>query len=289
MPAQPRTPRKTDAPDPQGIRLLRSLVGEGRYIFDMAEAKEAARKLGISEAYLREALFRLAKTDWVKRLRKGLYATTGSISPEAQVHPFAIATRLVTPSAIGHWSALSHHGLTEQLPRAVSAMTTSKVLTPGMRRGKKEKGARKHGWWVLGVRYEYVTVKKEHFFGVEEVWVDQAFRVPIADKERVALDLFAMPKLFGGLGEGLGILEEHGKDLDLEKLVRYALRYGKVSVSKRLGWCLERTGARAKLLRPLRDLPIEGFRILDPTRPKRGSCDKRWMVLDNLTSGKEAS
>ena len=266
-----------------GLSLLRELAGEGNLIFDVAAAKKAAKRVRMPASYLSEALSRLSRTEWLKRLRRGLYATSGTIAGGLQVHPFAIATRLVAPSAISHWSAMSHHGLTEQIPRHVTAMTTTKVITPSMRRGAGRCPG-KHTWDVLGVRYEYVVVRQGHYFGIEEVWVDQAFKVPMTDKERTALEAFISPGFFGGLSQGIAILEEHRGDLDLEKLVKHALTYGKASVIKRLGWALEECGAPEKSLRPLRNVPVSGFRILDPTRPKRGQCIARWMVQDNVTN-----
>ncbi len=44
-----------------------------------------------------------------------------------------IATSLVSPSAIAHFSALAHHGLTDQIPQVISAITTRKVVVPSMR------------------------------------------------------------------------------------------------------------------------------------------------------------
>ena len=84
-----------------------------------------------------------------------------------------------------------------------------------------------------------MIVKSEFFFGIEEVWVDQDFKVPVTDKERTMLGGFASPRMFGGMGEVLGILEQHVGEFDIEKLVAYALRYGKSSVIKRVGWALE--------------------------------------------------
>lgn len=135
------------------------------------------------------------------------------------------------------------------------------------------------------MEYEYYTVAADRFFGIEEVWVDEHFRIPIYDRERSLLDGFAAPRLFGGLAEALGILEEHSGELDLEKLVRYALRYGKASVAKRLGWALDRAGAPRRVTAPLAKLPMDGARVLDPTRPREGKYDERWMVQENLSRG----
>lgn len=277
-----------------GVKLLRELAGRGSFIFTTEDAKAVAADLAIPETYLPQLLSKLATGGWLLRLRRGLYAGMGKLPGEVEVHPFAVATNLVAPSAISHWSALHHHGLTEQVPRQVTASTPKKVVTPSMRggsalrqRGEGSSGrdAGRHTWDINGVEYEYYTVTSDRFFGIEEVWVDEHFRIPIYDKERSLLDGFAAPRLFGSLSEALGILEEHAGDLDLEKLAQYALRYGKASVAKRLGWALDRTGAPRRVTAPLARLPMDGVRVLDPTRPRGGRYNERWMVQENLSAG----
>jgi len=278
-----------------GVKLLRELAGRGFFIFTTEDAKAVAADLAIPETYLPQLLSKLAASGWLLRLRRGLYAGMGKLPGEVEVHPFAVATNLVSPSAISHWSALHHHGLTEQVPRRVTASAPKKVVTPSMRAASSQnremeerlagRQAGRHTWEVNGVEYEYYTVAADRFFGIEEVWVDEHFRVPIYDKERSLLDGFAAPRLFGGLSEALGILEEHAGELDLEKLAQYALRYGKASVAKRLGWALDRAGVPRRVTAPLAKLPMEGMRLLDPTRPRGGKYDERWMVQENLSAG----
>ncbi|MFA6222538.1 MAG: type IV toxin-antitoxin system AbiEi family antitoxin domain-containing protein [Desulfomonilaceae bacterium] len=269
----------------KGLNLLQVLADQGLFIFTVGEAKTAAAKIGISDNYLSQVLSHLSQAGWIIRLRRGLYAGTGSLPGGVQVHPFAVATRMVEPSAISHWSAMSHHGFTDQIPHIVTAFTPQKVVTPTMRESKVKK-AGKHAWDIWGAKYEYVTVIPDHFFGIEDVWVDERFRIPITDKERTILETFVSPRLFGGIGEALATLEGHIHELDLEKLVGYAVRYGKASAIKRLGWALERLGAPSEFVDPLEKIPIKGFRLLDPTRPRRGPYDKRWMIQNNFLGEK---
>src|SRR5437763_5876788 len=268
----------------EGLRLLERLASEGHYVFTPSEARAASGELGIEESYVEDLLPRLAESGWITRLRRGLYVGTGRLPGHADVHPFVVATRLVQPSAISYWSAMQHHGLTEQLPHSVTAMTPAKVITPSMRAGGKRRTGEKHAWEIGGNRYEYVTVKPGHFFGIEEVWIDRQFLVPVTDRERTVLEGFIFPRYFGGTGEVLGILEEHLNELDLAKLVGYALRYGKGAAAKRLGWALEQLEASEDVFAPLLELPMSGYRALDPRRISRGKCDSRWQIIENLTA-----
>jgi predicted transcriptional regulator of viral defense system len=265
----------------QGTRLLQGLINKGKLIFDMAEAKETAKQLNIPVEQLPVLLHHLAKDEWIIRLKRGLYAGSGKLPGGTIINPFVIATRLVDPGAISHWSAMNHHGLTEQLPRNVTVMTTQKVYTPSMR-SKNKKSGQKHGREIDGVRVEYVTVKATHYFGIEQIWIDQHFKISITDKERTLLEGFSSPRSFGSLSEILGILEEHLGELDVDKLIAYALQYDNIAVVKRLGWALEHLGIDADRLQQLRDYPATGYRLLDPTKPKRGKYESRWMIQNNL-------
>jgi len=275
-----------------GIRLLQELAARGLFIFSIEEAKMVAGDLGIDEGYGPQLLSQLVTGGWLRRLRRGLYAGLGRLPGWVDVHPFAVATRLVSPAAISHWSALHHHGLTEQVPRHVTASTPRKVVTPSMRapsaaqrrEGRKagEEGG-KHLWETNGVAYEYFTVTRDRFFGIEEIWVDEHFRVPIYDKERSLLDGFVAPRVFGSLSEPLGILEEHLGSLDLEKMVGYAVRLGKASIARRLGWALDRLGVPSRVTDPLVRIPMDGVKVLDPTRPYEGRDDDQWMIRENVS------
>ncbi len=129
----------------KGLRLLQELANQGLFIFTVVDARATAVGLGISDNYLSQVLSHLSHAGWIIRLRRGLYAGTGSLPGGVQVHPFAVATRLVEPSAISHWSAMSYHGFTDQIPHIVTAFTPQKVVTPTMRESKGKKAGSTRG------------------------------------------------------------------------------------------------------------------------------------------------
>lgn len=266
----------------QGMRLLRQLFLRGNRIFNMQDAKSAASLENIPHNQLNKILSSLAKHGRVLRLRRGLYVSIGLLPDQIHTHPFAISSYLIQPSAISHWSALQHHGLTEQIPQIVTASTPSKVVTPSMREKQFKQRKTKHVWEINDVRYEYITIQQKHFFGIEKIWLDEYFQIPVTDKERTLLDVFIYPKMFGGMGEALGILETSLATINISKLVDYAIKYDKKSVSKRLGWALEYFGIPTQQLEPLLNVSIEYYCRLDPSAPATGACDKRWMIQNNL-------
>lgn len=266
----------------QGIRLLRQLFLRGKRIFNMRDAEVAASLEKIPPNQLRKILSNLAKHGQLLRLRRGLYVSIGLLPEQTNTHPFVISAYLIQPSAISHWSALQHHGLTEQIPQIITASTPSKVVTPSMREKQSHKLKSKHAWIIDGIRYEYINIQQKHFFGLEKIWLDEYFQVKITDKERTLLDVFIYPRMFGGIGEALGILENSLATINIQKLVDYAIQYDKKSVAKRLGWALEYFGVPAKQIESLLKVPINYYCRLDPSAPATGPCDKRWMIQNNL-------
>ena len=263
----------------EGMALLRSLANRGQAVFTVPDAREVADEAGVAPSYLKVVLRRLRESGWIQRIKRGTYAMTGGmpgLPPE--LHPFAVGMALVDPCVISGWAALNHHGLTEQIPRIVSLTTPKRIATPAMRGAVQTAPST---WRVAEHEFEIVSVVPAHFFGYEETWLGEA-RVKIFDRERALLDCFALPRRFGGVSEGLAIVEQHLRELDVKHLVAHAQHYGKDAVIKRIGYALELAGADPSLLDPLRRHPVKGYRLLDPTKPKRGRRDGRWGLQDNL-------
>lgn len=265
----------------EGMALLRSLTDRGQAIFTVADARDAAEEAGIGPSYLKVVLRKLREAGWIQRIKRGTYAMTGGLPGlPPELHPFAVGAALVEPCAISGWAALNHHGLTEQIPRVISLTTPKRIATPAMRGAVQTAPS---VWRVDEHDFEIVSVVPSHFFGYEQDWVGEA-RVNIFDRERALLDCFALPRRFGGVSEGFGIVDQHLHELDLDRLVAHAQRYGTDAVIKRVGYALELAGASETTIEPLRRHPVKGYRLLDPTKPKRGKRDNRWGLQDNLRS-----
>lgn len=266
-----------------GVALAKALATAGLYIFHTDDALRLAPS-GVSPTQVPYLLKVLTDAGWLIRLRRGLYAGTGHLPGGVDVPPFVLATALVTPSAIAYWSALSYHDLTDQVPLVVTVVTPRKVVTPSMRvAGEHDK---RHTWRVAGVDCRFVTVSEQRYaIGLEWAWFAERFRASITDRERTVLDLFAMPRLFGGVSEGLAVLERALTTLDLEKIIAYALRYRSTTLAKRLGWALEQSGVELSVLVPLQQVPASSYGLLDPGAPRRGRHDRRWKLIINLAAG----
>jgi predicted transcriptional regulator of viral defense system len=261
-----------------GIELLRKLAAQGDRVFTTERARELAPDAGLSEGYLHQALHHLARSGWLVRLRKGLYALSSTVLGVTPAHEFEVAMTLVSPAAISHWSALHYHGLTEQAPRKVFVLTTTDASVPRVRSTTVKRIS--NGYPIGDTVYQFVQVKPERYFGVEKVWIGEA-RVRVTDPERTLLDGLSMPQYCGDFAEVLHAFEVRGKHLDVERIVQYACQLD-TATAKRLGWVLQLQGIDPARLDPLLKLPIEGYRKLDPTGPRKGPYNRHWMIQENL-------
>jgi predicted transcriptional regulator of viral defense system len=174
---------------------------------------------------------------------------------------------LVSPAAVAYWSALNHHGMTEQIPRTVFVQTNHPV-----RRRPKE---------ALGFSFKVVSVSPKKFFGVVRDWINEQPFV-ITDKEKTIVDGLDLPKYVGGVGEIAKALKQAWEELDEAKLREYAARIGNSAVGKRMGYLMEALGfGDPEELRKAISL-APGFSPLDPTLPKRGKHNRRWGLLINV-------
>jgi predicted transcriptional regulator of viral defense system len=212
---------------------------------------------------------RLERKGWIRRIKRGRFAVIPLSSGESratQLHEFLIAMELVSPAAIAYWSALNHHGMTEQIPRTVFVATNHHV----------QKSTRE----TLGITFQVICVQPKKFFGIETDWInEQPFS--ITDKEKTIIDGLDLPKYVGGVGEIAKALAQSWNELNEEKLREYAAKIGNTAVGKRLGFLMEALGlGNPESLRKSLSFGA-GFSSLDPTLPKKGKHSRRWGLLIN--------
>ncbi|OYT34075.1 hypothetical protein B6U96_13865 [Archaeoglobales archaeon ex4484_92] len=225
--------------------------------------EEAAKISGIDRNVLKVILSRLEKKWWVERIEKGKYMVIplGARKGEYTLNEFVIGSLLVDPSVIAYWSALNYHGLTEQIPATVFVQTTS-------RKKKRELE-------IFGVRYRIVRIKKEKFFGIERVWLDE-FQVNVTDREKTIVDCLDKPGLCGGVIEVAKALK-HG-EFDFERLSEYAVKIGNSGVVRRLGYLCDVLDIHIDLPK----IKARNYLLLDPTMPKKGETNGKWRLITNF-------
>lgn len=255
----------------QQLMLLRQLGEGGHRIWSCERAREILAETSV--AYVNQILHHLVRSGWLLRLRRGLYALSQDVFQGAPIHEFELAMALVQPAAISHWSALSVHGLTEQVPREVVVLTTQGHTVPRVdgRSGLIEVG---------GYDFRFCRVGQVSFFGFETVWRGDS-AISVTDPERTLLDGLCRPHLCGDFGVVWQAFEQRIDSMDIEKICSYAKQLG-VTTAKRLGWVLDKLGVNSPLLSELAEMPIRGYRPLDASGERLGSCNSRWHIIENL-------
>jgi predicted transcriptional regulator of viral defense system len=217
----------------------------------------------------RQFLERLQTKGWIKRIKRGRFAVIPLSSGEnrsPQLHEFIVAMELVSPAAIAYWSALNHHGMTEQLPRTVFVATNHPVRRPP---GE-----------VLGVSYKVISLRPEKFFGIIKDWLNE-MPFMVTDREKTIVDGLDLPQYVGGVAEIVKVLSIGWTQLDESKLRKYAAKIGNSAVAKRLGFLMETLGlGNVEVFRKAVTL-ASGFSPLDPTLPRHGKYNRRWGLLIN--------
>jgi len=238
-----------------------------RPIFSTQEARRLLERKGTD--YTPQFLERLERKGWIRRIQRGRFAVIPLSSGQErtpQLHEYLVGMQLVTPAAIAYWSALNHHGMTEQLTRTVYLATNHPVY-------------RSHRQ-ALGISFQIVSVQPAKFFGIMPDWVnEQSFR--ITDREKTIIDGLDLPKYVGGIGEIAKAISGSWSRLNEAKLREYAGKIGNSAVAKRLGFLMEALElGDPEALR--KTVPLaSGFSSLDPTLPERPKYNRRWGLMVN--------
>jgi predicted transcriptional regulator of viral defense system len=238
-------------------------------------AGELIRPLRLTRMQERELFRRLARGRLIARVRPGLFVIPaqlplgGSWSPDE-----ALALETLMQDRQGRYqicgpNAFSRYGFDEQVPTRVYAYNN------------RISGERTVG----SVALTLIKVGEERLGEIEEVRTAEGRIVPYASRVRTLVDAVYDWSRFGSLPRGYDWIRSEltcGRVTPTE-LVRVTLRYGDVGTVRRTGALLEREGVNAAILCRLERAlkPSSGLIPWIPTRPKRGTVDRRWGVVWN--------
>ncbi|WP_194848597.1 type IV toxin-antitoxin system AbiEi family antitoxin domain-containing protein [Candidatus Neptunochlamydia vexilliferae] len=185
---------RKNIPENPASTVVKELAEARIRVFSPETFRNHAKKFGFEGASTANALSRLTKQGWLIRLRKGLYALGPSMTGQTPIHEFEIAMGVAQEGAIAYWTALHFHELTDQIPKIIYTMTTQAGKVPHRHKGN-------YGTCEIeGVRYRFVLVNPENFFGLEKIWVGET-RIAITDLEKTLIDALGKPHLCGGIGQ----------------------------------------------------------------------------------------
>lgn len=188
----------------------------------------------------------LKKKNAINKIKNGLFAFT-------DINEFILATAIHYPSYISFWSALSYYKLTDNMPRKIFIATT-----------RYSKGIND---------FKYVTLSKKRFFGYIKIG-----DVVIAEKEKAIIDSLLFPKYSGGVKEIIKCTKSGLKELDMKKLIEYAIKTESKAVLRRLGFILESIQYKAKHLKEIRKKIGKGYELLDPSLNRKNNLNREWLL-----------
>lgn len=212
---------------------------------------DAARILKKSPEYSRLYLHRLKSRKLLFEVERGKYTLS--------THPFVVASNMVFPAYLSFLAALSHHGLTTQMPRVLHVVSL-KARTP---------------LTYGGARARFVCFSQKRFFGYKREGMGDSFAF-IAEPEKAIVDSLFMPR-YCPISESFSAIKT-GK-ISAGLMTGYGLRMGSGVVAKRLGYMLEAAGLGDHPA--LRANQSRRMDALNPNMPLRGERNRKWNLIIN--------
>ena len=164
---------------------------------------------GVSASTVYKQITRWVSSGKLIQLRRGIYVIARPYR-EKQPHPFLIANKLKKASYISLQSALEHYGIIPEYVPVITSITT----------GRTEKITSKLG------RFQFRHLKKELFWGYQELEISRDTRVFIALPEKGLLDLVYLTEQADSM-EYLEELRLQNTDkINKDTLIDYAKKYG---------------------------------------------------------------
>ena len=247
-------------------RLLSHLAAEGHQIISIDDIEAT---LEVTSNTAREIASRLTEKGWLDRLLPGKYLIIPLAAGKEAVyttHEYLIASHVAEPMYIGYYSALSHHGLTKQVPRTVY------VVTPTRAQSRE----------IHGVPYQVATVTERKFFGYESTSIEGT-AVNVADLEKTLVDCADHPEYCGGvreLAKAMVVADE--QDCSWATVGEYLQRLDNGAATKRIVYLADQLNIDLPTREALVESFTSGYSLLDPTRSEQGTYDSAYRLRINV-------
>jgi predicted transcriptional regulator of viral defense system len=248
-------------------RESRALSQLARRNQEIITIDDLATVLDTTYAAAKATASRLTQNGWLTRLKPGLYLIVplaAGANPQYTAHEFYIASHLVDPMYISFWSALNHHGFTEQVPRSVYVATTK----------------RRPDRTVHDVPYHLVTLADRKFFGYEQYAIG-SHSVAIATPEKTLVDCADQPRHCGGVRELAKGIRTGTEGYDPAVLLNDAQRIGNGAALKRLVYLMDQYDISIPNRETVVDQFTTGTSPLDPTRSTEGTYASEYRLYIN--------
>lgn len=161
-----------------------------------------------NRVYTRKRISKLAKQDWLKRIKKSVFVIADLSSRGVlSISYNALVNAMVEEAYISFEAALQHHGLYNQLLTNINAVSLQRHKTTT----------------IDSVTYKFIKTQKQYFYGWESHTIDGQF-VKIAMIEKALIDLIQFHRSKYSTDLVLEKLLTSQNDIKHQKLVEHALK-----------------------------------------------------------------
>lgn len=137
---------------------------------------------------------------------------------------------------------------------------------------------------TLGTEFRFVRCKREHFFGAIDHWITKTRKIRVSDLERTVIDGLRQSEYCGGFSEVAKGFYMRQPDIDVKKLVEYALMLNIGAVFRRLGYLLELFETQENdQIELLQKKLTSTYVLLDPMLPAEWRFIARWRLRLNVS------
>jgi len=226
----------------------------------------------------RELLSRLARAGMIAQVRRGLYLVTERLPLGGRWTPDeALALSTLFEAQNGRYqicgpNAFNRYGFDEQVPSRVYVYNN------------REWGDRRIG----SVALTLIKVADKRLGDTEIAQTAEGSKVVYSSRARTLLDAVYDWSRFNTLPRAYEWIpkELKAKRVTPADLVAVTLKYGDIGTIRRMGALLEREGVANPLLKRLENALPKTSSLIPwiPTKPKRGTINRRWGVVINEQS-----
>ncbi len=235
----------------------------------------AASLLRMTPDQERKLLSRLSRGGLIARVRQGLYLVPSQLPLGGAWTPDeALALNTLMEDRGGRYqicgpNAFNRYGFDEQIPTRVYAYNN------------RISGERTIGAVVLML----IRVADERLGETDEVKFEGGQTALYSSRVRTLVDAVYDWSRFNSLPRGYEWIRRElaAKRVSAAELIKITLRFGDTGTIRRMGALLEREGVDPALLNKLGRVlkPTSSLIPWIPTRPKRGTLNRRWGVVFN--------
>jgi len=255
---------------PQAAHLVITLYEQNKPIFHL---KEVQKILHLDEASSRSFVRKLVNRGVVTRLKPGLFILVPfELGKKADYigNPFVVAREIMSGKDyfLSHATAMEIHGGITQ-PQLIVYVTTLKS---------------RRSITTMGIEFRFIHNQKRYFFGLSDHWVTKQEKVRVSDLERTIIDGLKQPEYCGGLTEVAKGLWMRHQDINVNRLISYAIKIDVGAVIRRLGFLLElyKIGT-SEDWEVLSSHLTETYVRLDSFLPSEGKFLRKWRLQLNVS------